>query len=187
MNGMAANEILVLDIETTGLHPEYDFILELGIVKLNTDTGRITPLFDKIFKDPNLRAKHRNAWIFQNGYMHIDEVRTAQPLDNYRNEIQEILNPYKGKITAWNRDFDHAFLIQNGFDLGSELACPMKASTEYFKIPGSRGYKWPKAQEAWDILFPHIHKIEKHRGLDDSIMEAKIIFELIQKEVYNPF
>ena len=127
MNGMAANEILVLDIETTGLHPEYDFILELGIVKLNTDTGHITPLFDKIFKDPNLRAKHRNAWIFQNGYMHIDEVRTAQPLDNYRNEIQEILNPYKGKITAWNRDFDHAFLIQNGFDLGSELACPMKA------------------------------------------------------------
>ncbi len=184
---MSPKEILVLDIETTGLSPKFDFILELGIVKLNIGTGEITNLFDKIFKDPKLTAKHRNAWIFQNGYMHIDEVRNAKPLDNYRAEIQHILTPFKGKITAWNRDFDNAFLQQEGFDLGLAMSCPMKASTDYFKIPGARGYKWPKAQEAWDILFPDVHKTEKHRGLDDSIMEAKIIFELIKKEVYNPF
>lgn len=178
------NEILVLDIETTGLSPVNDFILELGIVKLNTETGEITELFDAIFKDPNLTAKHRNSWIFQNGFMDINEVRNAKPLSHYTSEIQNILDPHKGKITAWNRDFDRNFLKSNGFDLGECVPCPMKASTKFFKIKGSRGFKWPKAQEAWDILFPETKKIEAHRGLDDSIMEAKIIFELVKNGVY---
>ncbi len=180
-------ELLVLDIETTGFSPTNDFILELGIVKLNLTTGKITTLFDRVFKDPNLTAKHRKSWIFVNGFMHIDEIRNALPLDNYREEIQSILNPFKGKIIAWNRDFDEKFLIYEGFDLGADIECPMKASTEFFAIEGNRGHKWPKAQEAWDILFPHNHKIEEHRGLDDAIMEAKIIFELYKRGVYRPF
>ncbi|MFC2126841.1 3'-5' exonuclease [Bacteroidota bacterium] len=181
------NELIVLDIETTGLSPINDFILELGIVKLNLDTGEISVLFDSVFKDPNLTAKHRDAWIFQNGYMEISEIRNASPLSNYEDEIQEILNAYRGKITAWNRSFDSKFLEANGFDLGATVPCPMKESTNFFKIPGARGYKWPKAQEAWDVLFPSVRKIEQHRGLDDSIMEAKIIYELVQMGVYRPF
>ncbi|WP_139955734.1 3'-5' exonuclease [Flavicella sediminum] len=181
------NELIVLDIETTGLSPVNDFILELGIVKLDLDTGEITTLFDAVFKDPKLTAKHRNAWIFQNGYMELSEVRNANPLSDYEDEIQEILDAYKGKITAWNRSFDSNFLVANGFDLGEDVPCPMKESTKFFKISGTRGYKWPKAQEAWDVLFPSEHKIEQHRGLDDSIMEAKIIYELVQIGVYTPF
>lgn len=182
---MNSNEILVLDIETTGLSPINDYILELGIVKLNTNTGEITELFDEVFKDPNLTAKHRNSWIFENGFMEIEEIRNAKPLSHYAEAIQEILTPFKGKITAWNRNFDQSFLHANGFDLGEDVQCPMKASTDFFKIEGPRGYKWPKAQEAWDILFPANRKIEAHRGLDDSIMEAKIIYELIQLGHYK--
>jgi len=181
------NELLILDIETTGLSPKNDFILELGMVKLDLETGEVTELFDKIFKDPKLTVKHRRSWIFENGFMHIDEVRKASPLSLYFDEIQGILNSYKGRITAWNRSFDSGFLEYNGFDLGAEIACPMKVSTNFFKIQGSRGYKWPKAQEAWDILFPQIKKIEMHRGLDDSKMEAAIIYELIHRGVYSPF
>ena len=44
-------EILVLDIETTGLQSDKDLILELGMVKLNLETGEITTLFDAVFKD----------------------------------------------------------------------------------------------------------------------------------------
>ena len=178
-------EILVLDIETTGLSPKTDFILELGIVKLNLETGEITTLFDEVFKDPNLTAKHRKSWIFENGFMNIEEIRNAQPLERYRTQIQNILLPFQGRITAWNREFDESFLYANGFDLGADIPCPMKASTHFFKIKGTRGFKWPKAQEAWDILFPETHKIEAHRGLDDSIMEAKIIFELVKRGVYK--
>ena len=181
------SEIIVLDIETTGLNPNIDFILELGMVTLNLDNGQITEVFDHVFKDPKLTAKHRKAWIFENGFMELDEIRNAEPISAYMNEIQSIMNPFKGRITAWNRDFDSAFLEKNGFDLGQEMICPMKTSVDYFKIEGNYGYKWPKAQEAWDILFPDTPKVEEHRGLDDSKMEAAIIFELYKRGVYSPF
>ena len=181
------SEIIVLDIETTGLNPDCDLILELGMVTLNLDNGQITEVFDQVFKDPKLTAKHRKAWIFENGFMELDEIRNAEPISAYMNEIQSIMNPFKGRITAWNRDFDSAFLEKNGFDLGQEMICPMRTSVDYFKIEGNYGYKWPKAQEAWDILFPDTPKIEGHRGLDDSKMEAAIIFELYKRGVYSPF
>jgi DNA polymerase III epsilon subunit-like protein len=180
-------EIIVLDIETTGLKPKEDLILELGMVKLNLETGEISELFDKVFKDPKLTAKHREAWIFQNGFMDIEEVRNAKPISEYVNEIQEIMNDFQGLITAWNRAFDSAFLEHAGFNLGSPVECPMKKSVDYFKIEGAFGYKWPKAQEAWDILFPETPKVEEHRGLDDSKMEAAIIHELYKRGQYSPF
>ena len=178
-------EIIVLDIETTGLDPEKDFILELGMVKLNLDNGEIIELFDKVFKDPNLTARHHKSWIFEKGHMEIEEVRTALPLSEYFDEIQSIMNPYKGRITAWNRDFDSKFLVKSGFDLGTDILCPMKNSVDFFKIEGNYGYKWAKAQEAWDILFPDTPKIEQHRGLDDSKMEAAIIYDLHKKGVID--
>ena len=181
------NDIIVLDIETTGLNPRVDLILELGMVILNLDTGQIIEVFDKVFKDPKLTAKHRKAWIFENGFMEIDEVRNAEPISTYMDKIQSIMEPFKGRITAWNREFDSAFLYNYGFDLGPDMICPMKTSVDYFKIEGNYGYKWPKAQEAWDILFPDTPKLEEHRGLDDSKMEAKIIFELYKRGVYCPF
>ena len=177
------NEIIVLDIETTGLDTNKDFILELGMVTLNLENGEIIELFNQVFKDPKLTAKHHKAWIFENGFMEIEEVRNALPLSEYFGEIQSIMNPYKGKITAWNRSFDSEFLVNSGFDLGPDTLCPMKQSVNFFKIEGDYGYKWAKAQEAWDILFPETPKIEKHRGLDDSKMEAAIIYELHKRAV----
>ncbi len=182
------NEIIVLDIETTGLSPLNDFILELGIVKLNLETGEITALFDKVFKEEGLTARHHKSWIIVNNFMTIEEIRSAQSIEVYREEIQSVFDQFKGRITAWNRSFDSSFLKYNNFELGDDFACPMKESVYFFKIPNSRGYyKWPKAQEAWDILFPGVEKIEEHRGLDDSKMEAKIIHKLYKMGVYNPF
>ena len=117
--------------------------------------------------------------------MDIEEIRTALPLSEYFDEVQSLMNPYKGRITAWNRDFDSKFLIKSGFDLGADFLCPMKESVDYFKIKGSYRYKWPKAQEAWDILFSDTPKIEEHRGLADSKMEAAIIYELHKRGVFN--
>ena len=48
-----SDEILVLDIETTGLNPVTDYILELGMVALNLNSGNVTVLFDQVFRDQN--------------------------------------------------------------------------------------------------------------------------------------
>ena len=64
----------------------------------------------------------------------------------------------------------------------------MSITPNFFNLPypnSNKFGKWPSAQEAWNILFPDIKKIEKHRGLDDAKMEAKIIFTLIQKGIYK--
>ena len=179
------NEIIVLDIETTGLDSNQDLILELGMVKLNLENGEITEIFNQVFKDPKLTAKHRKAWIFDNSSMDIDEIRNALPLSEYSKQIQSLMDPFKGRITAWNRDFDTKFLIKSGFDLGPDVLCPRKESVDFFKMEGNHGYKWPKAQEAWNVLFPETPKIEQHRGLDDSKMEAAIIFELHKRGVFT--
>ncbi|MBL4746675.1 MAG: 3'-5' exonuclease [Flavobacteriaceae bacterium] len=177
-------KIIVLDIETTGLKPRFDEIVELGMVSLDLETGEITTLFNQLFCPEKVTdLKIQNSWIVSNGFIEMDAISNAKPLSDYKHEINAILAPYKGKVTAWNRKFDAGFLKAAGFDLGTDLICPMIASTGYFKIDGFYGYKWPKAQEAWDILFPTVKKTEEHRGLDDAIMEAKIIFELTQRGV----
>ena len=181
-------EILVIDIETTGFKAGEDFILELGAVELNLITGKRTTLFDKVFKHPDLTAKHHDAWIFKNGYMTVDEVRKAKPIDEDLEELETLFSEFSGRITAWNRFFDSKFLEYEGFDLGTPLACPMLQSTSYFKLPkkSGNGYKWPKAQEAWDRLFPDNPRPELHRGGDDADFEAIIIKELYDREVYEP-
>jgi len=184
-------EILVLDIETTGLNNRTDFILELGMVSLNIETGVVTKLFDKVFRPEGLTAKHREAWIFENKFMEVEEVRKAESMEIYRDQIQGYLTLYKDYVYAWNIDFDYGFLKFAGFDLGTKTPCPMKDSTDYFKIPKAnrthKGYKWAKAQEAWDILFPETPRTELHRGYDDSDMEARIIHKLINTGQFNPF
>jgi len=184
---MNLDKLLVIDIETTGFNHKSDCILELGIVELNLNSGDITELLDIQLKETHLSAKHHNAWIFANGFMSHDDVREAKPLEFHFDTIQTIFDFYLGKICAWNRAFDADFLKNRGFNLGKPIKDPMKESAEFFNLPHKSGGfgKWPSAQEAWNILFPSTEKIELHRGLDDAKMEAKIIYELINKGVYK--
>lgn len=184
---MESNSLLVIDIETTGFNHKSDCILELGIVELDLDSGAITELLDVQLKENHLSAKHHNAWIFENGFMSHDDVRHAKPLAFHFDEIQTIFDKYLDNICAWNRAFDADFLQSRGFNLGKTIKDPMKESAEFFNLPHKSGGfgKWPSAQEAWDILFPDVKKIELHRGLDDAKMEAKIIYQLIEKGIYK--
>ena len=184
---MNLNKLLVIDIETTGFNHKADCILELGIVELDLTSGEVTELLDVQLKETHLSAKQHNSWIFEKGFMSHDDVRNANPLAVHFEEIQTIFNGYLGRISAWNRAFDADFLERRGFNLGKAIKDPMKESAEFFNLPHKSGGfgKWPSAQEAWNILFPTTEKIEIHRGLDDAKMEAKIIFELINKGIYK--
>lgn len=176
-------EILVLDIETTGFLNQGGKIVEIGIVKLDLDSGEITPVYNSLIKEEGLNSTHTQGkfgWIFQNSDLRFEDVLEAPSLMSQKEEIQELLDKYRA--TAYNKDFDFGFLRDRGFHI-KELDCPMHLSTPIVKLPalyGRRGFKWPKVEEAWNYFFGNTGYVEAHRGLDDAIHEAKIVYKLYQ-------
>lgn len=172
--------ILVVDIETTDTNPHVGKILEIGIVSLDLETGKIIELFDQVLREDGLTAKHRDSWIFSNSDMTIEEIRNAPPASEVLPQVQAIFDMYPLGVTAFNRNFDVGFLKSRGINCGRDLQDPMLIATNLCKLPSprGRGWKWPKAQEAYDYFFPDNQYVEAHRGCDDAKHEAEMVYEL---------
>ena len=179
-----SGKIIVLDIETTGFLESGGKIVEIGMVLLNIKTGKIKPIFDKIIcPGPNVKFSN-SAWIFQNSDLRIEDVLHAKFLNEYRTEIQNLLNKYP--VTAFNKKFDIEFLKANGFKFPKVRHCIMLELTPYTKLPGTTYvYKWPKVEEAWQFLFPDWDYTEAHRAYDDAFHEAKILHEMMKRGYYT--
>lgn len=170
-------KIAVVDIETTGFQKDNGLIVEVGIVELCLETGFTRIIYNELVREKEYNSNHKDSWIFNNSSLTHNDVCCANPLEV--DKIQEILNQYKA--TAYNKDFDFNFLRSRGIII-SELDCPMKIATDICKIPSQigYGYKWPKVQEAWDYFFGVTDYIEEHRGADDALHEAQIIYKEYQ-------
>ena len=184
------NKLLVTDIETTGFQNQGGSIVEVGIVELNLENGEINILLDKVCREKRLTKEHRKppfGWIFENSTLTIEDVRNGTPFEEVKEEAQEIVNSYELGITAFNRPFDINFLTDRGMVFPKLQPCPMRIMTPICKLPkkgGYGGYKWPKVEEAWKFLFPDVEYNELHRGADDAVHEAKIIYELYKRGDY---
>lgn len=88
------------------------------------------------------------------------------------------------ELVAHNVDFDSRVLMREYAIIGKDYPfrdkphlCTMKRATDLCRIPGSRGYKWPKLAEAYDILLGR--KISRaHDALADVQACAEIHFHL---------
>jgi len=176
------DRVAVIDIETTGLDPINDLIIEIGIIELNLKTGETKILFDSFVKEPEFGEEHRDSWIFNNSDITFEDIENAPLFESFKKKINEIFSKYP--TTAFNKSFDLGFLKVRGIYIPKELPCIMRTATNICRIPfpnGGSGYKWPKCQEAWDFFYPNSEYIEKHRAADDAIHEAKILFELFSR------
>lgn len=177
-------KIAVVDIETTGFQNQNGLIIEVGIVELCLETGATKIIYDKLVRESEYNSSHKDSWIFSNSDLTHNDICCADKLDI--KSIQSILDRYH--VTAYNKSFDFNFLRSRGIKDIKELDCPMLISTHVCKIPnqnGFGGYKWPKVQEAWDYLFGKTDYIEEHRGADDAVHEAKIVYELYKRGKFN--
>jgi DNA polymerase III alpha subunit (gram-positive type) len=180
-------KILVVDLETTGLSKINDAIVEIGMVLVDTKTKEIKKVFDNVVKhdkfDPD---KHANAWIFKNSSLNIFDVMNAKNLEDYREEIQNLLDKYK--MTAFNKPFDIKFLEQAGFKLTS-VDCLMQACRKYSQKLDKRGArKTPSVEEIYNLFFIKDGEeyIEEHRAGQDAIDEAKIMLQLVEYKKNPP-
>ena len=176
-----STKILVVDIETSGFLSQGGKIVEIGIVELDLLNGVIIPKFDSLIKEPGFDRRHSRSpfgWVFENSDLTFEAVNSAPSLESVRDAVQNLFDNYKA--TAFNKSFDFDFLRDRGFRI-KDLPCPMQLATPICKVPfpsGCSRYKWPKVEEAWRHFFGNTGYIEKHRGLDDAMHEAKIVFEL---------
>ncbi|WP_320168188.1 WG repeat-containing protein [Mangrovibacterium marinum] len=186
------NIILVVDIETTGFLEEGGKIVEIGIVKLDLDSGEIYPAYNSLIKEPGFDDSHRKepfGWIFRNSDLTFDEVMDAPTLESQREMIQFLFDKYPA--TAYNKDFDFSFLRDREFSI-NDLPCPMIILTDIMKLPSKKAsihFKWPSVKESWNYLFSEKLYSETHRGLTDATFEAKIVYRLYQigqYELANP-
>lgn len=184
-------EITILDIETTGFLKQGGKIVEIGIVSLCLETGVVKELFNQVMHErPITKEEVSSSWIVNNSSLTIEDIQKSRQLKEYVEEIQNILEGSENGVTAWNSDFDFGFLEDRGFKFLKKLPCPMKQTTNFFKLPkigGYGGYKWAKVEEAYKILFEDQAYKEAHRGGEDAKDEAKIIFELYKRGAYKPF
>lgn len=170
----------IIDIETTGFYPK-GFIVEVGIVSLDTDTGEIETVFDSVCREDGMTARDREAWIFKNSDLTVEMVREAKFFCWIKGHIQDVINSFDA-VTAYNKAFDFEFLRSRGIHIKSEWPCPMKVATPVCQLPGKfDDYKWPKVEEAWSFFFPDEPYVELHRGTDDALHEAKIVYELFNR------
>ena len=175
----------IADLETTDFLGRGGYIVEIGIAGLNTDTGNIHQIFHSVCREEGMTAKQRNAWIFENSDLTVAEVRNAPDFKEIQPMIQVAL--YRTDYnTAFNKAFDFDFLRSRGVDIGPEWPCPMLKLTPIMKLPKTGkaarfpGYKWPNVEEAWQHFFPDRPYVEAHRGLDDAMHEAEIVYEMFK-------
>lgn len=172
-------KIIVLDIETTGFNSKLDAIVEIGMVLTDTNTKEKKVIFDQVVKDPLFdEEKHKNAWVFNNTSLKVEDVVNAKPIEYYRNELQSLFNKYG--MTAFNMKFDASFMEERGFKL-KRTKCLMEASRPYNKNLDARGNKkMPKVPEIYAQFFPESNYDEIHRGCDDAFHEADILLKLVE-------
>ncbi|MDV7696272.1 3'-5' exonuclease [Chryseobacterium soli] len=181
-------KILIIDIETTGFLQQNGKIVEIGIVELDLSNGNKKIIFDQVTHEKGItREEVDKSWIVKNSTLDVETIRTSKSLDALKPEIQSIIHSYNHGTTAYNNAFDFGFMEHRGFIFPKKLACPMKLSTGICKIPSVRGsgYKWPKVEEAYEYFFGKTDYIEAHRGADDALHEADIVYELYRRGVFK--
>lgn len=174
-------EVLIIDIETTGFLNAGGKIVEVGMVALDLDTGSKRIVFDSLCHERPITLEHvEQSWIVKNKYITVDEIRNSPQLTELLPEIQAVVNGYPAGATAFNRSFDFDFLESRGIQFPVKLPCPMILSTPICKCPNRHrgGFKWPNVMEAYKHFFPDCEYDELHRGADDAMHEADIVYEL---------
>ena len=167
-------KLLIIDIETTGFVPEGNSVVEIGIVLCDTDTREITTLFDNVVHDEEWDYnKHKNSWIFQNTDLTPEDVINSKHIEEYRDELQSIFDQYP--ITAYNKKFDLSFMNARGFKLKDTKDLMLNAQQVHIQLAGNPRY--PKFEKVYNWFFPNAKYIEKHRGLDDAIREAEVLYK----------
>lgn len=182
MNG---DEIVVVDIETTGFSYSKDTIIEVGIAKMGMD-GKIELLMNELCKEQ--KPLNYSAWIFKHSSLKPSEVLKAKDFKTLKPAMQKIFDEYL--TTSYNMKFDIDFLENRGLRIRNQYFDIMELAKHICKIPGNGTgyygqYKNPNFKEAYEyIVGKPLNQL--HRAGSDAFLEAELLYR-IRKDYPNVF
>jgi DNA polymerase-3 subunit epsilon len=189
---------LFFDTETTGVPKNYN-----GEIKDLDNWPRIIQLafcvYDKEgnFIDSYCQLIKPNGWIMpteefwqKHGYTHEKSLAEGLPIEEALLQFTVAISQ-SSLMVAHNLSFDFPIVAAEMLrakirsENKPEKFCTMKASTDICKIPGARGYKWPKLEELHQFLFNEGFD-GAHDALNDVKATAKCFFEMKRRGVFEP-
>lgn len=171
-----SKSIVVVDLETTGLDRNTDFIIEVGAVKI--EKGEINESYYSLANNPQMQSLPEEIEGLTG--ISYEQLKTAP----FVGEVLKGLFEFSRSciIVAHNLPFDFAFLRNWGFWCGvpfdefKDNAIDTVALAKQILGNKVENYKLSTLAKHFNIEFNH------HRALDDAEATAKILIELSKIE-----
>ena len=173
--------IVFFDTETTGLPEDNAYLVQLGAV-LTDNTGAIKKQLDMLIFPAGWTVPPAAQKI--HGISTDDCRRFGVPLNRVLTAFEDLCHDAILSV-AHNHRFDAAILELESCRLGrrtplpKHFACTMELMTPLCNLPGPRGPKWPRLEEAYFHFFRCFPE-RIHHALLDALTCRKIFFELLR-------
>jgi DNA polymerase III epsilon subunit-like protein len=178
------NKILIIDLETTGLVADSEFIVEVGICILDITNGNIDKVLDTFVRDEGFSEKSSDRGVFELSDIKYDDVINAPSLNSFLLKIQKLLSDYE--FTSFNLSFEKRFLNSREIKVKYPGHCIMQTSKGILNISHDYyGVKIPSLNEALDFYGIEFNG-KPHRAYVDCEAEAKLLYEMIKKGDFRP-
>ncbi|NHM25535.1 DEAD/DEAH box helicase [Desulfofundulus sp. TPOSR] len=159
--------VVVCDVETTGLNPQHNEIIEIALLRL--EEGEITGQFHSLVR-PRQRVP---ATIHRLTGLSDELLATAPPLDEVLPSVMDFLgnNSLMGHNVSFDRDFLQAAA-------GTPIAAQLFDTRELARIllPNAPGFRLADL-----CRFLGIEQRRVHRALDDALATVSLYRRLLDK------
>ena len=190
--------ILVFDTETNGKARNF----KAPVNDLN-NWPRVVQLAWAVYKEDGSQVrggKHLikpDGWLIPQDVVEVHGITFEQAMEEglpASEVISKFIYDYEAchTLVAHNIAFDYPTLLCEFIRYGlrakkriTNKVCTMQASTDYCKIPGPYGYKWPKLIELHQKLFNEGFD-GAHDAMNDVLACGRAYFELCRIGVIKP-
>jgi len=169
---LVPKEFIVLDLETTGLSPEQDEIIEIGAIRVHRDSDRHDAFQTLVRPTERLPKKITEITGITQAMVEADGSPLHEALLQFKEFIGDL------PLVAFNASFDMAFIwnaaIKHGVSINNRYTCALKLARRAY--PGLPSYRLVDLARMGNLSNENTH-----RALGDCMRTAPIFMGSVTK------